>query len=411
LNKNYFFEDRLVEGDKYTYICKALVEDLEIAGANSVQAETLTQNPPNFTGIQGVVAASASSVTVSWGEVTGRSVAINRYEVFANPGTVLDTSLEPKQVVSYIARSAVVANLGEEVPYVFAVRACTVQGICAWNYANNAPIITINSGNASSTTKSFTILDSGAAPTTVGATAAIIEGGIIKITAPWSAAQGGLYKRHVYYKQGTPVANTAPCVPDIKAVGCYTGQRTIKVSEFANPPTLLSVTSLANGEVYSFVVRDEDPAGHFTTNFATVTISTPDAIAPVFLGGGTLSAGTPAVTVISLSFTAIIPQTSDINGASNYLVYLTEAAELNTPADACVSGALYSQITAADYTAGQTVTLNIPGRISRKTYGVCVKARDDAGNVSNTTTPALPNLTTQDLTAPDLAAYYSLGKW
>jgi len=81
------------------------------------------------------------------------------------------------------------------------------------------------------------------------------------------------------------------------------------------------------------------------------------------------------------------------NGASHYLIYTKSGG-----GDACTSGTLVNQVSAESYTNGQVVTLPVTGLTERTSYSVCVKARDEAGNISANTN--FQTRSTLDITAP-----------
>lgn len=109
---------------------------------------------------------------------------------------------------------------------------------------------------------------------------------------------------------------------------------------------------------------------------------------------------------VRLTWNAIFSENVNKDGASEYLIYMTEADGINTPSDACNMSAtptptLYNKVNASLYTLDQVVTYDVPSLTPRTSYKFCVKAKDSAGNISETNVSKL--ITTYDLTAPDFA--------
>ena len=179
-------------------------------------------------------------------------------------------------------------------------------------------------------------------------------------------------------------------------IGDYSLVKTEVVSDLSNPITSIPITAgFSEGTTYSFIVRDEDPAGRLNSSLVAGTIAIGDLTAPSFSGISGLALGSPSDTRLVASWTAIA---SDASGASNYLLYQTSSSS-GTPADPCgSSGTLTNTIDATQYTTGNTVNFTVTGLTPRTNYKVCVKAVDAAGNISSTSVSAAR--TTQDITAP-----------
>jgi hypothetical protein len=398
-----FVDVGLQEGLNYTYTCAAKIGGLVVDGrVRLLDVKTLQVNPPLFDGLTGVTQTGASSVRLEWMPPLVGSVPVDKFFVYGNAGSLVDVTREPLAILSPTTFQHSLAGVGEELQYSYAIRACTAvveetgERLCAWGRLDRDAVTIFGP----TVQRQITLPDTGA-PKTVGATAVTMSGGAARITAPWNDSLGGITKRYVFYKQGAATSNFAD----------YTGSKVFVVSDPANVPTSLSVDGLADGTDYSFLVRDEDPAGNRNESFAVVSANTGDLTPPSFSGGGTLAHGPSPDSTLSVSFTAITPESLNPNnqGASEYLVYLTEMAGTGNPADPCLaSSEPVAQVSAAGKTAGQTVTHSITGLSPRTSYRACVKARDSAGNVSLTQTPATPKVTTIDLTAPSFDGLQSL---
>jgi len=264
--------------------------------------------------------------------------------------------------------SSVVPNIGDELSYSFGVRACSATDNCDTN----------------TTIRTVALVDRGA-PSTVGVTAAIVQGGKAVLTAPWTHSNGAVAVRYVYSRQGTS--------------GSFTLTKTFNVTDLNNPQTTLSLDDVLNGGTdYQFYVIDQDPTGNQNSNSSViVTVNSGDVVKPVFAGITNLTYGSPTDTVAQLQWTAISRMSDDaVNGASHYLIYIQPLSLTDTPAG-CSSGTLSKQVDATD-TIGTTVTYNLTGLSPRTRYSICVKARDLANNISDTSAQSV--IITRDLTAP-----------
>ena len=207
---------------------------------------------------------------------------------------------------------------------------------------------------------------------------------------------GGISKRKIYKRD--PSGSVA--------IGgfAYELLRSETVTDIYNPPLELEVGSLLANTTYYFVVRDEDAQSppNVSLNTSVVSVNSGDIDPPNFLGISSLNAGVNVETQLSAVFTAVAPEGTgagqDPAGISQYLVYKTEAIPPAVPANPCSTATISQQVDAGLYTAGQTVTLNLTGLTSRRTYSLCIKGRDAAGNISNTVT-YLPR-STLDATPP-----------
>jgi len=381
-----FIDEGLLEGRTYTYTCGGVFEDstgdlVSKAGLKTVTATTIAENPPTFSGVKTSTQTSAGVATVTWSAATG--VPANKYRVIAKLGSTVansDFDLTDPATQSLLSQGrllvtdiegrastqAVVSALGDELPYVFAVRACHNDALC----------------DANTATRSLSLSDAGAAQT-VGASAIRTENGSIWLTAPWTPVKGAVKKRRVYQStNGTS----------------FSLIRTLVISDLTSVATDIEVSGgIAENTTYYFYVQDEDPSGNVNTNTTTVSLNTGDLTAPTFAGITGLGLGANQETQLVATFTSIASEPGSASGASYYLFYTTDAAYPTVPADPCVSGTLTLQ-TAATGGAGVTVNQTISGLQPRRNYRVCVKARDLAGNTSSTVISM--QATTQDKTAP-----------
>jgi hypothetical protein len=360
----------LMEGATYRYTCQMTdSRSRSVQGLNSLTITTISTNPPTFTGIKTASASGSSSVAVTWNIPSATGVAASKYKVYGNPGTSVNWAATPLATVTNSSSiSSVLPNIGDELNYSFGVRACSATDNCDTNTSS----------------RTLTLVDRGA-PSTVGVTAATVLGGKAVLTAPWTHSNGAIAVRYVYSRQGTS--------------GPFTLAKTFNVSDVNNPQTTLNLDDvLTGGTDYQFYVIDQDPTGNQNSNSSIiVTVNSGDVVKPVFAGITNLTNGSPTDTVAQLQWTAISRMQDDaVNGASHYLIYLQVMAPSDT-ASSCTSGVLSKQIDATD-TIGSTVTYNLTGLTPRTKYSVCVKARDLANNISDTSAQSI--IITTDLTAP-----------
>ncbi len=367
-----FLDSGLVEGTTYTYECVLTKNGKDLLGDQTVTETTEAVNPPTFSGITSATLTGAN-VVVQWNVATG--IPTKEYKIYANPGPNsgdINFSLAPIATVtngSANTFSIPITAIGDEMPYRYAVRACNISNVCDTNTA----------------TRALTLVDRGA-PQTLGLIGVSIVNGRSVLNAPWSFANGAIKRRLVYRQIG---------------VGAYTLIQTFNVaSPYIAPATSLNVNEvLAQNTDYSYYVIDEDPIGNLSnTATAIVSINSGDTTAPAFTGIETLNYGSPQDTVLALGWTAIDSQPGNANGASHYLVY-SQTLGLADPMTVCTNGILVSQVDASAYTTGNPVVYDLINLAQRSRYGICVKARDTAGNISNTT--AQLDLITKDITAPE----------
>jgi len=368
-----FIDTGLTEGRVYRYTCEAIIDNASIFGLKVLNLTPLSFQAPTFAGIKAVSALSPTSVLVEWDEATG--VPASEYRVFARLGAGVEWTANPTRTLAAGKKQVVLTSLGDELPYGFGVRACNASGVCD----NNTVV------------SPLTLADGGA-PTTSGATSATLSNdGVATINAPWQSTNGAVKIRRVYQTTGDPLvwAN-------------YTPARTVTVPDITNPTQAITIPGIADNTTVYFIVRDTDPSGQENTSMNYVSVLSGDKTAPVFAGitalNNVLTNATTAEGTLRATWTAIASEPADPNGASTYLIYLSSAVYPNTPANACSAGTLYAQTNSIGYTANSTVNFDITGLSARTYYDVCVKARDAAGNESNTSNHLIRF--TKDQTAP-----------
>jgi len=371
-----FTDERLSEGRDYTYVCEATIKGIVRRGKRFLKLSTVSVNPPQFGGLVQAAATSARTIEVRWNPALNTGPVVSEYRIYASLGTTLDWSAQPRAVVQVGTHSTQLGNLGDQLPYVLGVRACTAMGICDANTATTS-LTTPNGG----------------APLTTGVSSVTANNGRLAVVAPWSEALGAIQRRRVYLRTG-PVGGLT--------LADYTLARTEFVSNLASVPTVLYVSGVSELTTYHVIVVDEDPSGAQNLppqNF--FTINTGDMTPPVFSGASAVSLviGSEDSTV-DLNFTAVSRQNSgenNTNGTAQYLVYVNSALYPSAPSNACELSSAFVTFSSDTYTPGLT-TFRLQGLSERRVYSICLKASDNAGNIS-TNTNAL-TVTTHDITAP-----------
>jgi hypothetical protein len=409
----------LLEGETYTYTCEAVYADSTTAmGTQSVSATTVDVDAPTFSGVQGVSVLSASSARVSWTLASPTGVPTAYYQVFANPGTAVNWSLAPRATIAIGSLSTILNNLGQELQYAFGVNACSANNICSSYTSGNYVIV--GSGPPATSTGATgllaTITSSGLPPSTQGAVSVSNGSGSVVITAPWQDSNGAVSNRLVYQMIGTP---TLPV-----SLAQFSLAQTVAITnpQYGNVSSTITLTGLTDNTIYSWIVQDQDPLGHQSTNLNYVTYTTGDLTPPTFGGATTIALGTPGDQNVVIGFTAINREgnasgstdPNDKNGVANYLVYLASTpctqtgsvVTCNAAPNACASGAVYGlPLSASTYAPGPQ-TYTITGLSQRTTYSVCLKAEDAAGNISTNTIAS--SITTVDVTPPTFSGIQTL---
>ncbi len=358
-----FDSSNLTEGQAYVYECEMQLNGQLVRGSNKPTQKTLSINPPTFQGAQSVTALTPRSVRVNWNP-TGAGVLTDRFVVYGNPGSSVDWNGTPlDDQIDGALTSFTATGLGDGLTYSFGVRACSETNNC----------------DANVVAKTITLNDSTYAPSTTGATSVAFAGGDAAITAPWTISNGKVTERRVY--------------SSTSAGGPFTLVHTATVADPLAVPTSITVPGpYVDNTTYYFYVNDVDGAANVKDNSASlVSAGSGDTTAPTFPESKFLGVakGTPTDTALKVSLEAVAAQPAAPTGVSHYIVYI-QAIPSGSNNTACTQGVRYAEFAVTDtsafptYTAGQTYQLNVTGLSPRTRYGVCLKARDLAGNVSST---------------------------
>lgn len=370
-------DDGLREGATYLYTCEALVDGLWSEGTNNLQLSTLAVNAPTFAGIATAVANDSHSVKVTWvPSISDIPVSTFSYKIYANVGDTVDFSVLPRATVLQGGLAeADIDGLGDDLNYVFGVRACSEGDVCETNIVQQG-VYTADDG----------------APLTTGVTALGIVDGILNVTAPWAEAQGGVSRRYIYVRNGA-VGGTN--------VGDYTLERTYLFTgtDLYAPLQTLELTPLQEGQTYHIIVQDEDPSGNRSLVTTFESIDVVDITPPSFGGITNMLRGTPADSVMTLSWTAIDTEVVDpVNGGDKYrILLLSDLTPIaNNP---CLAGTQVAELDVSAYVSGAAANYDLTGLDEKSYHAVCIKAVDVVGNISTNNNSL--QLNTLDITPPD----------
>ena len=363
----------LSQGESYTYTCQAT------AGTDKKKGTPITVtmpavNAPTFSGISALTVVDPNTLAATWPLATG--TATFQFKLYCSPGTSIDWTQTPVATIAGSSTTtATIANLGDEIPYACGVRACAFGNVCDTN-----------------TTTLVKTLPDGGAPKSEGITGVKLVNGQAVVTAPWQLKDGATWKRRVY----TCVGNIATCGTNLASYTLATTN--ISPQVYAPNTTITLSTAVAQNTTYSLLLTDEDTSGNVSGVQATpILLVTGDLTKPTFSGLTSLTVGTPANqsdTSLTLNFTGTTREIDNaVTGAAYYQIYSFQGS-----GDACASGSLRSEFSTTTYTPGSPYTYQVTGLTPRTTYSFCLKARDSAGNISDTTQYYTKQ--TQDVTAP-----------
>lgn len=375
---NSFIDRGLEEGVSYTYSCEAVINKKTLVGYTDVTGTTPAVTAPVFAGIATATALGPTSVKITWLPQTGGAVA-RTYRVYATMNGSTNFSVI-RTTVNSGNYEATISNLADDMLYSFSVRACNASDICDSN-TNEVQL---------------TMPDKGAA-TTSGVFSVTQSNGKAQIYLPWEESNGAIKKRRVY-------RHTVNDVVEMLTSTYLISTTVIAAGDLDAPQTTIEDATVAEGETYYYIARDEDPSGNITLSTIVRSITVGDLTAPVFAGLTSVATGNPTETSVYLTFEST---THGTTGASHYLVYKSEADHPAVPADSCTSGTLAATIPATNFTASTVGQVyHLTGLTSRKIYSFCMKAKDAADNISNTVVTR--TITMPDLTAPSFDNIQSL---
>ncbi len=135
-----FIDLNLQEGGSYQYRCDAKINGILKQGSNVLNLSPINVNAPIFSGIFSATPKlndpDNDSITVSWNPASSSGPLVSYYKIYAKPGCSMigaDFQAPPKIISTLGNLSVDIDGIGDEIPFSFAVRACTSNDICDEN--------------------------------------------------------------------------------------------------------------------------------------------------------------------------------------------------------------------------------------------------------------------------------------
>lgn len=401
-SQNNVFNDTLlpVQGEVYKYSCKAITPNEDLVGYNEPTVKTTPEDAPLFEGLKTVSIENNIHAKLTWKSPASNGPKVVKYQVYANMNRAtgsmtpnVDFTQTPVATVSAPATEyTVTEGLGDKIPYVFSVLACTHNDICA----------------GSDVYKTASTLDNGKPETTGISNIETLSGGI-KVTAPWNESMGETTKRVLY--MGTSNSTNLADYTQIRAFNISTDN--LKDKSYMQGMTTFEVVDsrIQENTLYYFALVDQDSNGNSST-VVPYELQTYDLTPPNFVGITDISPNSlqPA-TAMDITFPASNTEgapDNDPTGASSYVVEYTQTPYVDGstawPADPCTSGTRYGSTFSANpggVAGGTSVTITVSGLSPRTFYRFCVRAKDAYGNESGdlSTSVTIP-VATLDSAAP-----------
>lgn len=388
------------QGEVYRYSCRAMVKSESKIGYNEPTIQTIPEDAPEFNGLSSVTIQSNVNAYLQWKAPTSTGPRVKTYKIYANldkaispAASYIDLEKEPMATIAAPATSYTLSGvLGDKLPYVFSVAACTFNDVCT----------------GTSVIKTESTLENGA-PTSTGITSITTQAGGIKINVPWTDGMGEITKRTVY--MGTTNTTSLSSYQSIRAFP-------VALDDLKQTSTLAALTTLdvidsriLENTQYYFMVIDQDSAGNKSSPIV-YPLHTYDLTPPTFAGISAVAVNpTTPSSAVDITFLTAKTQGSpdnDATGASTYKVLYTSTPYVDGsttwPGDPCKTGTVYS----TEYTAnpggvagGTSASITVTGLTPRTFYRFCLKAVDAAGNESaDQDASALIPIATHDTVAP-----------
>ncbi|MCH2535745.1 MAG: fibronectin type III domain-containing protein, partial [Bdellovibrionales bacterium] len=382
-SQNNIFNDTLlpVQGEVYKYSCKAITPNEDLVGYNEPTVRTTPEDAPIFEGLKTVSIENNVHAKLTWKSPASSGPKVIKYEVYANMNRAtgsmtpnVDFSKDPVATVTAPATEyTVTEGLGDKIPYVFSVLACTHNDICA----------------GSDIYKTASTLDNGK-PETPGISNIETLSGGIKVTAPWDESMGETTKRVLY--MGTSNSTNLADYTQIRAFNISSSD--LKNESYMQGMTTFEVVDsrIQENTLYYFALVDQDSNSN-TSTVIRYELQTYDLTPPNFIGITDISPNSlqPA-TAMDITFPASNTEgapDNDPTGASSYVVEYTQTPYIDGsttwPADPCTEGTRYSSSFTANpggVAGGTSVTITVNGLSPRTYYRFCVRAKDAYGNES-----------------------------
>lgn len=254
LGTTSFIDEGRKEGKLYTYECGVIdTHGKQYLGSKKLPLTTTIENAPHFAGITGLTRVSGSlrNLRVTWGAPAATGPLATQFKIYYKAGTTIGDNpawLELTSAAATVAgttvRSKIIEDLGDEIPYVFGVRACTSSDICDENVIIRTIAASTDQGPPRTTGISVIAHDN-------------VNNKMV-LTVPWNHTNGGIKKRHLY-RLDTTNGTLQPSAAEV-----HTGEHTIinvGADFIANDKTTIEISGISSNQnkTYNFLVRDEDP--------------------------------------------------------------------------------------------------------------------------------------------------------
>jgi hypothetical protein len=372
-------DQNLREGGLYKYTCHAKINGVYKRGTNELSLKPINTFAPIFSGINSVNLKTSSSAIVEWEPPTEDGPIAKHYKVYFNAGRFIDYKKAPLLVNEKL--NLVIENLGDEIPYSFAVNACTINDICD----KNTKYLTLETPDRGASTAS-------------GMMQLIPKSGrTLEVVAPWSDANGGIYKRRLIIVRGSEgesdenaMARVKNCSIENQSDGC---QNVIFpfVDGIVNSNLEFPVEE---GVVYFIRLVDEDKQKAILNRQDHSDIKkfmTQDLTPPVFSGILELVQPDPLKSSLKATFQAA----SDAEAVHLYTVMGSLNETLADPCSLNGEGIKIGRTNWKGDSALNYIEFETSDRVQVK---VCLKGSDSAGNIS--LGKSFKFIKTKDKTAP-----------
>ena len=394
-----------VQGETYRYSCRAIIDGEGKVGYNEPTLYTEPANAPSFSGIKSVTIVNKVQALIAWepAETKGDTVSkVAKYKIYANLNRAtgsaqasIDYSKDPIIELSSSTTNSytIESGLGDNLPYVFAVSACTINNLCS----------------GTTVFKTASTEENGSPSNNTGISSMGTMAGGVTVVAPWTENMGEIKKRYLY--MGTLNSTN---------IGDYTPIKTFSLTldDLKIPNNVLAFTNfevpdsrIHENTQYYFAVVDQDSLGN-RSPLIPFSLATGDLTAPTFGGITDIQPnGAQPSTAMDITFNASNTEgapNNDSAGASSYIVEYTGTPYVDGattwPDNPCTSGTRYASSFAANpggVGGGSSVTITVDGLNPRVYYRFCVRAVDAAGNESADLNPtSMIPTSTLDTQAP-----------
>lgn len=372
-----FQDQNLREGGVYKYTCQAKIRGVYKRGTKELVLKPVNTFAPKFEGINKVELVGKTSARVEWEPAREDGPIAKYYQVYISPGRGIPFNANPIKIEGKF--STLIERLGDQLPYNFAVRACTVNNICDDN----------------NVTRDLETADSGA-PKTVGITEVYGKvGKRLVVIAPWSHEQGGVFNRKLIVVRAQPNETSSSAEERLKNCSIESESANCEYHNFSYNNGIVTTSELElpieENNTYFIRLIDEDQFQNRKLHTDIKRFESSDLTAPAFNGIITLSQPDPMKDTLRATFQA----PTDATTVHLYTVSGKIGESLQNP---CELEGLGEKILSPDW-KGNISQRYIEFESNQRTQvRVCLKLSDAAGNLSETN--IFRTINTKDRQAP-----------